>query len=210
MLNLAKRRSLHADTRGTALIEFSYTLPVFVFLMLGGMELVSLALAHMKVSAAAETLADNASRVRVQMDENDVDQIFLGVEQQGNTIGLKSKGRAILSSIQDNGKSGNANGQYIRWQRCDGAKGAKAPKYGKEGKGQSDNSLKNGIGPTGREIKPQLGTAIMFAEVAYDYDPVIFPSQWMAREIRYEAAFNVRERTELGITNVKSKSKKTC
>lgn len=210
MLSPAKTPLLRGDERGAALIEFSYTLPVFVFLMLGGMELVTLSLAHMKVSSAAETLADNASRVRVQMDENDVDQIFLGVEQQGKTIGLKTKGRAILSSIQDNGKTGNANGQVIKWQRCDGAKIGKAPKYGKEGKGQSDATLKKGIGPVGREIKPQLGTAIMFAEVAYDYEPVIFGDLMGPREIRYEAAFNVRERTELGITNVKSKTKKTC
>lgn len=50
----------------------------------------------------------------------------------------------------------------------------------------------------------------MSAEVSYDYDPVIFP-KWMAqREIRYEAAFDVRERTELGITNVKGKPLKSC
>jgi len=210
MLNFRNRPMLRADERGAALIEFSYTLPVFIFLMLGGLELVSLSLAHMKVSSAAETLADNASRVRVQMDENDVEQIFLGVEQQGKSIGLKEKGRAILSSVQDNGKPGNGNGQMIRWQRCVGSKTGKAPKYGKEGKGQSDAALKKGIGPPGHEIKAQLGTAIMFAEVAYDYDPVIFKGFMSPREIRYEAAFNVRERTELGITNVKSKGKKTC
>lgn len=210
MLSNSPSRSLRRSTRGAALIEFSYTLPVFVFLMLGGMELVSLALAHLKVSRAAETLADNASRVRIQMDENDVDQIFLGVEQQGKSIGLKGKGRAIISSVQDNGKTGASNGQTIKWQRCFGAKTAKAPKYGKEGKGNADATLKNGIGPAGREIKAQLSTAIMFAEVSYDYDPVIFGALMGQREIRYEAAFNVRERTELGITNVKGKTKKTC
>lgn len=209
MLKITNRRSLRRETRGAAMIEFSYTLPVFIFLMLGGMELVSLALAHLKVSHAAETLADNASRVRSQMDENDLDQIFLGVEQQGKTIDLKAKGRVILSSVQDNGKSGNANGQTIRWQRCDGAK-PMAPKYGKEGKGNADATLNKGIGPAGREIKAQLGTAIMFAEVTYDYDPMIFSDFMGQREIRYEAAFNVRERTELGITNVKSKTIKSC
>ena len=209
MLIKSPSRRLPQDQRGAALIEFSYTLPVFVFLLLGGMELVSLSLAHLKVSHAAETLADNASRVRSQIDENDLDQIFLGVEKQGKSIGLKDKGRAILSSIQDNGKTGGANGQTIRWQRCDGSK-PKAPKYGREGKGKLDATMKDGIGPSGRQIKAQLGTAIMFAEVAYDYDPVIFDAFMGQREIRYEAAFNVRERTELGITNVKSKTLKTC
>lgn len=202
-------RKLASDARGAALIEFSYTLPVFIFLMLGGMELVNLALANLKVSRAAETLADNAARVRSQMDENDLDQIFTGLDKQGSSIDLKNKGRSILSSVQDNGLGGGAKGQTIRWQRCFGAK-ATAPKYGAEGKGKSDASLKNGIGPTGRQISAQPGTAIMFAEVSYDYDPVIFPKFFLQREIRYEAAFNVRERTELGITNVKGRPLKTC
>ena len=56
----------------------------------------------------------------------------------------------------------------------------------------------------------QPGTAVMFVEVAYDYQPMVFDKLIKPREIRYESAFNVRERTELGITNVKGKPVKNC
>lgn len=203
-------KGLRANQAGVAMTEFAVTLPLFVLLLTGGMELTNLALTHLKLNRVAETVADNAARVRVQMDEFELGQIFEGVEIQGETIDLKDKGRVVLSSLQDNGKNGAAKGQQIRWQRCTGAKTGKAPKYGREGKGKNDNALKNGVGPPGRRIAAQPGTAVMYAEVVYDYEPMIFTGIIPAREIRYEAAFNVRERDELGITNVKGKPVKSC
>ncbi len=210
MLNLKRLRQLRGNRRGAAMIEFAYTLPVFLVLIGGGLEVTNLALVHLRLNHVAETTADNAARVRTQIDENDLDEIFAGIELEGETIDLSDKGRVIVSSVQDNGKPGNGKGQMIRWQRCHGGKTAKAPKYGKEGKGKSDTSLKNGMGPPGRRIAAQPGTAVMFVEVVYDYDPMIFQGFIASREIRYESAFNVRERTELGITNVKGKPLKSC
>lgn len=200
---------LRSDERGVALIEFAITLPLFVILLTGGLELTSLALTHLQLNRTAETMADNASRVRMQMDEFDISQIFEGVELQGESIDLATKGRVVISSIEDNGKLGSARGQKIRWQRCTGAK-VKAPRYGREGKGASDNSLKDGIGPPGRRIAAQPGTAVMHAEVVYDYEPQIFSGVFAPHEIRYETAFNVRERDELGISNVKGRPVKGC
>jgi hypothetical protein len=175
------------------------------------MEVTNLALVHLRLNHVAETVADNAARVRGQMDENDFDEIMAGIELEGESIDLADNSRIIVSSIQDNGQTDSAKkGQTIRWQRCHGGKTAKAPKYGKQGKGKSDNALKDGVGPAGRKIGAQPGTAVIFVEVAYDYEPMIFDDIIGAREIRYESAFNVRERTELGITNVKGKPVKSC
>ena len=198
------------DRRGVAMTEFALTLPIFIIALTGGVELTNLALVHLRLNHVAETAADNASRIRTQMDENDIAEMFGGIELEGKPIKLAEKGRIILSSVQDNGRPGNGKGQMIRWQRCHGSKTAKAPRYGKEGKGKSDNSLKHGMGPPGRKIAAQPGSAVMFVEVTYDYDPMIFDMLIPAREIRYESAFNVRERTELGITNVKGKPVKSC
>ena len=210
MLTVRPVRQLREDRRGVAMTEFALTLPIFLIALTGGIELTNLALVHLRLNHVAETAADNASRVRTQMDENDVAEMFGGIELEGQPIHFKEKGRLILSSVQDNGKSGNAKGQTIRWQRCHGGKTAKAPKYGKEGKGKSDATLKDGMGPPGRRILAQPGTAVMFVEVVYDYDPMVFDMLIKPREIRYESAFNVRERTELGITNVKGKPVKSC
>jgi hypothetical protein len=211
MLKPYRKRCLRADKRGVALVEFAYTLPVFLVLIMGGMEVTNLALVHLRLNHVAETVADNAARVRGQLDENDLDEIMAGVELEGESIGLVENGRIIVSSIEDNGQKDNGKkGQKIGWQRCHGGKTAKAPKYGKEGKGKSDDELKDGVGPPGRKIAAQPGTAVMFVEVAYDYEPMIFGDVMGAHEIRYESAFNIRERTELGITNVKGKPVKGC
>ncbi|GAA4042253.1 hypothetical protein GCM10022281_24220 [Sphingomonas rosea] len=208
MLNL-NLRSLRADQGGAAFVEFAIAAPLFVLMLTGGFELTNLALTHLRLNRAAETLADNASRIPTQVDEFDLGQVFEGVELQGKSIDLENKGRIILSSLEDNGKGGSAKGQKIAWQRCDGKK-VKEPKYGREGKGASDNALKDGVGPPGRKVSAPAGTAVMYAEVVYDYEPILWKGIIPSKEIRYEAAFNVRERDQLGITNSKGKPPKTC
>ena len=209
MLSSQRVRDLLLHSRGVAMTEFALTLPLFVFLIMGGLEVTNLALIHLRLNHVAESTADNASRVRSQMDESDVEEIFTGAQVEGQSINLENKGRVILSSAQDNNQPGNGRGQMIRWQRCFGGKKT-PPAYGREGKGQTDSSLKDGIGRPGRKIAAQPGTAVMFVEVAYDYDPMIFSGIINPREIHYESAFNVRERTELGITNVRGKPVKSC
>lgn len=203
------QRRLLKDDRGVAFVEFAISLPVILLLALGGIELTNLALAHLRVSQAAVTTADNAGRVPVQMDETDIEEVFAGAEVIGQAIELQDKGRIVLSSLQDNGRPGNGKGQMIRWQRCFGKKNA-PPRYGGEGKGKSDSSMANGMGPPGRRIAAQPGTAVMYVEVSYDYEPIAFGQLIGEREIRYESAFNVRERTELGITNTRGRPIKSC
>lgn len=211
MLSIPRNRirRLGADESGLALVEFALSLPVVLMLVLGGLEVSKLALTHLRVSQVAVTTADNAARVKVQMDESDVEEIFAGAEVVGRSINLQTHGRVVLSSIEDNGRPGNGRGQMIRWQRCHGGKN-EPPAYGREGKGKSDNGLKNGVGPPGRRIEAQPGTAVMFVEVSYDYQPLAFGELIGDTEIRYEAAYNVRERTELGITNTRGRPAKTC
>lgn len=205
----SRARRLAADGRGMALVEFALSLPIVLMLVLGGLEVSNLALTHLRVSQVAVTTADNASRVTVQIDESDIDEIFAGAEVVGRSIDLQQHGRVVLSSIEDNGRPGNGRGQKIRWQRCHGGKN-EPPAYGREGKGQSDASLSDGVGPPGRRIAAQPGTAVMFVEVTYDYQPMAFGELIGDMEIRYESAYNVRERTEFGITNTRGRPAKTC
>jgi Flp pilus assembly pilin Flp len=203
------RARLIANSAGVAMIEFALILPLLMFVTLGGIELTNLAVTHLKIGQVAVTTADNAARVPVKMDEADIDEIFQGARSTGAAIGLEDNGEVVLSSVQDNGQTGSNHGQMISWQRCFG-KAKKPPKYGKEGKGKGDNSLKDGVGPKDRKIAAQPGTAIMFVEVTYNYTPAIFGALTGPIELRQETAFNVRERTELGISNTKGKPVKGC
>jgi len=209
MLIRRKPIELKSNESGVALTEFALTLPLFLILIMGGLEVTNLALVHLRLNHMAEATADNASRVSSQMDENDIAEIFAGLQKEGASIDFANKGDVVLSSVEDNKQTGSKKGQTIRWQRCLGKKKT-PPAYGKEGKGKSDNALKDGIGPPGHQVAAQPGTAVMFAEVTYEYQPTIFAGVFGTRQLRYESAFNVRERTELGITNVRGKPVKSC
>jgi len=195
---------------GLAFVEFALSLPVLTTLVLVGLETANLAMAHLRVSNIAMLASDNASRVRDSIDEGDVTELLTGAKMTGDSIGFRNHGRIILSSIEPNtaGTNGASTGQWIRWQRCDGAK-VVSSSYGTQGTGQNNASLQ-AVGPAGNQIAASAGTAIMLVEVVYDYQPLVSNAIFGARTIRYESAFNVRQRTNQAITNVNNVTPKNC
>lgn len=210
MLTVARARvpGLRDCNSGVSVVEFALALPVVMLVAVGGLECANVALAHLRVSQIATTTADTSARVLTQMDETDVEEAFAGVDVMGNRINFASRGRVVLSSLEPNGQSGSNGGQKITWQRCHGSL-AVAPSYGRQGDGATNASLAAGMGPTGRKITAGTGTAVMFVEVTYQYQPLIYDVLNVGN-IRYEAAFNVRERTTFGITNAQSRTVKVC
>ncbi|HAF40985.1 MAG TPA: hypothetical protein DCG90_04345 [Sphingobium sp.] len=192
-------RRLRKDQSGLALIEFAYSLPVLLILALAGLEVAHLAIAHMKLSQLAMLVADNASRVRASIDEADINEIFTGADLSTSGLNFKANGKIILSDLEPNGLEAPNSGQYIRWQRCYGT-GSFTSSYGVTNDGKTNASLQ-AMGPTGNQIASMAGTAVMFVEVAYQYQPLISNSLFGAKTIRYSSAFNVRERTDQAIKN---------
>lgn len=189
---------LRNDQRGIAMVEFALSLPLLMVLILVGLELTNYVLASHRVRQIAAMTADNASRLRTQMSEAYINQLFVGVQKAGSGIDFQNRGRVILSSVQNNGA---ANGQWIRWQRCYGSL-TRASKYGTQGKGQSDTSL-----PTINGLVAQPGSAIMYAEAEYNYKPLIASSFLKNKKITSEVAFIVRQRTDFSISG---SSPSTC
>jgi hypothetical protein len=195
---------------GLAFVEFALSLPVLTTLVLVGLETANLAMAHLRISNIAMLASDNASRVRDSIDEGDVIQLLTGAKMTGDSINFRNHGRIILSSIEPNtaGTNGATTGQWIRWQRCDGAK-VVTSNYGPQGTGQNNATLQ-AVGPAGNQISASSGSAIMLVEVVYDYQPLVSSTIFGARTIRYESAFNVRQRTNQAITNINSVTPKNC
>ena len=214
MLSAAPKASFAARLRrcdsGVALIEFAMSLPVLVTLGLVGLETANLAMAHLRVSNIAMIASDNAARVRDSIDEANVIELLTGAKMTGDSIRFRQNGRIILSSIEPNtaGTGGTSTGQWIRWQRCDGAK-VVSSSFGAQGTGQTNASLQ-AVGPAGNQISASSGTAIMLVEVVYDYQPLVSSTIFGARTIRYESAFNVRQRVNQAITNVGAVTPKAC
>ena len=147
--------------------------------------------------------------MRTSIDEAHVYEVFAGADLVGQSIDFPENGRIVLSSLEPNGKSDTDAGQMINWQRCHGSL-AVAPRYGVQGDGRNDSSLVDGIGPVGNKITSAEGTAVMFVEVTYQYQPIIVGDLLGPRRIHYESAFNVRERTNQDITNTQNLPLNSC
>ncbi len=201
--SLASR--LRRDCSGLAMVEFAVSLPVLLGMGLIGLEVAHYGIASLRMSEMAMLTADNAGRVRDSIDEIDVNELMQGAKLIGAPLDFAAHGRIILSSLEQNaGKTG----QWIRWQRCAGGKNVSSS-YGLQGKGQNDSTLQ-AMGPTGNQIAAMPGTAVMFVEVVYDYQPIVrikmLQSQFGSQTLRYTSAFNVRQRTDQALKNAKALS----
>ncbi len=197
----ARYAKLQHDTSALALVEFAYMLPIIMVLGLGGIELANLAVTNMRVSQIALSTADNISRVKAeiplglpQLREVDINDVLKGSEIQGEKIKLKEKSRVIVSSLQVNADGG----QWIAWQRCYGDK-SDVSNYGVQGAGATGTGFP-GMGPSTNRIQSEPGSAIIFAEIEYDYEPIALGLFWHNfgnRTIRKEASFYVRDDRDL-------------
>lgn len=191
-------KRLARDSAATSAVELGLALPFLMGLALTGVEVVNLALIHVRLNQLAITVADNASRAKQtqvngapQFREYDVNQVFRAAALQAEDLDMTNRGRVILSSLQVNG----LGGQWIAWQRCWG-KNTWASRYGPQGTGATDTSFK-GMGYTSTKMTADSGTAIMFVEIAYDYKPFFLGSILPAKLIRKEAALYVRDDRDL-------------
>lgn len=195
---IRRLKALPRAKSGVAMVEFAFTAPIVLALGMMGTETAYYAISHMQLSQVTMQVADNASRVGEQdvlverrVFEDDINEVLVGAEKLGERIEIYERGRIILSSLQRN----EEGGQWIQWQRCRGAKNHTSS-YGVEGTGEFGTAFQ-GMGRDGSLITAAEGTAVMFVEVAYDYE-ALTPFEFLdGRELTYTAAFNVRDNRDL-------------
>jgi hypothetical protein len=203
---LAAARGVWRDRSGLALIEFAYALPLLLTIGLAGTEAANLALVTLRINQLAMLAADNAARVRISMDEGDVNEVMVGMRFAGSGIKFGERGRVIVSDIEPNGLIGTNGGQKITWQRCFGAKNAVSA-YGAQGTGATGPALRYGVAPAGPATTEEAGTtpvdngALIVAEVRYTYVPLVASMFMGNRELRAVQTFPVRDRASQTLTN---------
>ena len=196
-----KRRGLLRNNSGTSALEFALVLPVLLTLGLYGSEVANMTSANQAVSQLALSVADNASRlgqtdnsgVTPTITEADVDAVMFGALKQGASLDIATRGKIILTSLEKDTATGK---QYIRWQRCRGSL-AKNSLYGNQ---TTLNGLVGpviaGVGTSTNKVTAKTRSAVMVAEVYYDYRGVtgtMFTSNFTMRR---EAAFIIRDDLE--------------
>ena len=193
-------RSLWRDSAAVAATEFALILPVFLGGALWGVETANYAVVTMQVSQIASHVADDASRIGDtstladrKIYESDINDLLDGVDvQAGKRLDFFAHGRAIISSLEV--VPGSTSRQYIHWQRCRGDK-AWPSSYGEEGDGLSGTLT--GMGPASAQVTANPGDAVIFVEVAYDYQPLIAAQFIGHRTIKAISSFTVRDDRDL-------------
>lgn len=199
----ARHRPLRALARNedaVMLVEFAYSLPVLMMLAFGAIELANLAIVNMRVSQIAMTVGDNLSRAKQsvplglpQLREVDINDALLGAKiQGGSNLNVLNNGRIIVSSLQQD----TAGKQKIFWQRCKGLLN-KNSNYGAEGATEGTTPGFTGMGSGSNIVQAAPGSAIIFAEVTYNYEPLVGAWALGTFTIRREAAFYVRDDRDL-------------
>lgn len=201
------------EQKAVSTIEFALMLPVFLLMGLTGIDLAYRFTVRMQVSQTAISLADNASRlgqtdnssVTPTVTEADIESIMSGALRQGDSYALEARGRIILSSLEHHAATGR---QYIHWQRCRGNL-SRASAYGDGG---ADNGLGQrtitGVGPAESQVRAAERTAVMVAEVYYQYDDLIGGFTGNHAVVREEAVFLIRDDRNLapGVTGTSGQS----
>jgi Flp pilus assembly protein TadG len=190
-LNRSFLRQLLRDNEGNIIVEFAFAAPLLMILTVGGVELTNYALTKMRVQQLALQVADNASRIgegslltALRIFEHNINDVFAGAEAQASDLNIygnyvervgatnvtRGKGRIIISSLEATANPNPTNTYKIGWQRCRGNLTTYTPQYGTVGQPSGINMA--GMGPAGRQITAPAGSAIMFVEVRYRYEPL--------------------------------------
>lgn len=208
--SLRPLRSLIRNNEAVSVIEFALVLPVFMTLGMYGAEIAWLNAAALEVSQVAVSMADNASRmgqtdnsgVTPTISDADVDSVLTGALQEGSSIALEDNGRVILSSLETHKVTGK---QKIEWQQCKG----KGTEQSSHGKPDDYLSLIDGMVLGGKRIKAPTDSAVMVAEVWYEYKG-LFGTLFIDKvTIHEEAAVIVRDdrNVSAGLTGDDKKNK---
>lgn len=193
-------RRIVSDRRGSTLVEFAISLPFLLILLLGGIELTNQIITRKQLSEIAMMVADNASRMgddsvlgAKPINEREINDVLLGAEIQAGRIDLANRSRIILSSVERN----EDGGQWVHWQRCYGLKADFLPSH-EEGEGETGTGFA-GIRVGNTTLTASEGDAIMFVELAFDYQPIVPMAFALGgnQEIRSTAVMNVRDRRDL-------------
>jgi hypothetical protein len=211
-------RRMRDDNSGLALVEFAVSLPFFMGITIGGIEVANFASVTMQLNQIAIHTADNAARMGQssaaaarRVNEVHINDVFEGTLREGDRVALtgahgyvdpitnvksiRGNARIILSSIENVDPFVATNPRYrIRWQRCAGTAEQYESSYGDV----TSAPTADGFGPTAKKVKPIAGSAIMMVELQYYYQPKIVNgfARLTNRTISQTASMIVREQRD--------------
>ncbi|WP_245647707.1 TadE/TadG family type IV pilus assembly protein [Novosphingobium lentum] len=210
-------RALIRDEVAASVMEFALILPILMTLGMYGVELTYMAATNLEISQIALSVADNASRleqtnnssVTPTVTEADVNSVMTGALDEGQGISFKTNGKVILTSLEKDTATGK---QYIHWQRCTGSYVA-ASRYGNDStKNGLNGPAITGMGSGATKVTAAANSAVMFAEVYYNYHGLFGTLFTKNIVFKREAAFIIRDVRNLttGVTSSSGVTPSSC
>lgn len=172
------RRGLIDDRRGGVMVEFAIIIPILVFVLLAGVDVVRFAMLQQKLSRAATSMADLVAQYP-SMSQTQLDQLFLSVEHVITPFPLGASGRVVVSSIS---KADSAAPVVVDWQRFGAGTAAAISEFGVQGG--------NAVLPAGFIV--DAGQSLIVAEIFYDFVPLLDTSVVPPRRVVHNAIFRPR------------------
>lgn len=148
-------RAAAADRRGAALMEFAIACPVFVVLLVGGVDLSRLIILNQKLDRVASGLGDLVAQSD-EMTQAQMNQIFAATTHVAAPFDFPRDGRVVITSISVTGGT-----PRINWQAGGG--------------GSLSVSSRIGVGAGSTVVLPQGLTVtgsdtLVAAEVFFDFE----------------------------------------
>lgn len=169
---LGRLRDLKRDVSGLALIEFAYTLPIFVGFGLVGIEFANVVLAHQKTERIAATVADQVASNQLPPNERQMRDMFEAVELIADPFDFNDNGNVIITGVVGVRDSGNGQIENkVVWQRCRAADSFDSS-IGTQWEGSEDIA----DGPEvdlPNDIELAQNQMVVVAEVFFPYDEII-------------------------------------
>jgi len=172
------RRGLIEDCRGGVMIEFAFIMPVLIFFMLAGVDLVRFAMLQQKLTRAATTTADLVAQYET-MSTTQLDQLLLAIEHVIQPFPLGASGQVLVSSVS---RVDAGSPVLVDWQQPGPGGITVTSNFGTAGN--------NATLPAGFTVDG--GESVIVAEVFYDFEPLLFEFMVPARRVEHQAMFRPR------------------
>jgi hypothetical protein len=210
----ARLRPLARDVRGLALVEFAYTLPLFLGFGLVGLEFTNVVLARQKTERIAATLADLVAGNQVPPNERQMGDMFAAVPEIARPFGFGGEGNVVITAViglHDPAEGGVRN--KIAWQRCLRT-GSHPSRIGRQWAGSADIIEGPSVDLPGA-LELGQNQMVIVAEVHFPYRPVIgeplvegiLPDDKIFTEI---ATFRTRGQAIMSVTPVSGVATHSC
>ena len=212
---LARRlRALARDARGIALVEFAYTLPLFIGFGLVGLEFTNVVLARQKTERIAASLADLVAANQVPPNERQIGDMFAAVPEIARPFGFGADGNVVITAVI--GLEDPAEGQVrnkVAWQRCLRS-GSHQSRIGTQWSGSNDILDGPSVTLPGGLALDQ-NQMVIVAEVFFPYRPVmgealvegILPDNNIFTEV---STFRTRGQAIMNVTPVSGVAQHSC